>query len=414
MQIIRLENDKNQNENYYNKLLIFDSNSGQLKVYNNELFYLKKSYNLESILKEFNVTTFNYSDNYKLIINNKLKDTYSFPFKIYIDITDKCQLECKHCLTKFLNLGNELSFDTIKSIINECNEHGAFYVKLGGGEPLLHSEIFKIISEFRKIGMMVSISTNGLLMSKQIANFLKSQNVKVSISLEGPKKINDEIRGVGHYDKALNSLKILRDAGCNVFLRITLTRKILNTDYIKEMIDLANEYNVKLKISYCRPAGNAIDNELLIRYEDYQRYYEVLKLINEPKYSELIVMDEGMQFIQEPKLLDILYGNRICGSANRSMHINSQGIISPCVFLGKDFIEENSSYKYGDIYQYWSEQEGTKFREVRNINIPNECVSCARLCKYECLGTRYNVTNDFKESDPNCLKEVLKKCKKIK
>lgn len=414
MQIIRLENDKNNQTNYFNKLLVFDSNTGRLNVYINENFYLNNSLELEDILKQFKVATFNYEDEYKIIINHNIGDTYSFPFKIYVDITDKCQLNCKHCLTKYLNLGNEISLETIKNISKECSKFGAFYVKLGGGEPLLHPQIFEIINEFRKSGMMVSLSTNGLIVSEKIAKFLKEQNVKVSISLEGPKKLNDDIRGVGQYERALRTLKMLKDAECNVLLRITLTRKILNTDYMKEMIDLATKYQVKLKISYCRPAGSAVDNELLIRYEDYNDYYEVLKLINDPKYSELIIMDEGMQFIQDSKLTDMLYANRICGAANRSMHINSQGIISPCVFLGKDFIETNSNYQYGDIYRYWSEEKGTKFRKVRDINIPNECISCDRLCKYECLGTRYNVANSFQENDPNCLREVMKKCKKIK
>jgi len=414
MQIIRLESDRFQKGNNYNKLLIFNSKINNLFAYQTDIFVLIEKYNLDEILKDFNVNNFDFNDEYKIIANNKIKDSYSFPFKIYIDITDKCQLKCKHCLTKYLNLGNELELDRIKKIAKECEERGAFYVKLGGGEPLLHPQIFEIIKMFREIGMQVSLSTNGYLMSQKTAEFLAAHKVKISISIEGPKELNDYIRGEGHYNKALETLKILKNANCNVLLRITLTRKILNIHYIQEMINLALKNNVKLKFSYCRPAGNALDNELLIRHDDYQKYYEVLKLINDPIYKNLIIMDEGMQFYQPFELANMLYGNRICGSANRSMHINSQGIISPCIFLGEDFIEENSNYEYGDIYNYWTENKGTKFRKVRDINIPSECTECSRLCKYECLGTRYNVNHNFENPDPNCLKEVLKKCKTIK
>ena len=45
------------------------------------------------------------------------------------------QIEYDAERTKYLNLGNELSLDTIKSIAKECSEHGAAYVKICGGEP---------------------------------------------------------------------------------------------------------------------------------------------------------------------------------------------------------------------------------------------------------------------------------------
>ena len=80
----------------------------------------------------------------------------------------------------------------------------------------------------------------------------------------------------------------------------------------------------------------------------------------------------------------------------------------------ENFVEENSNYQQGDSYNYWSEKKGSKFKKVRDIEMPSQCSNCDRLCKYECLGTRYEFNKSFNKSDPNCLRKVMTKCKKIK
>ena len=394
----------------YNKLFIFDSSQGKINVYTTSPFELNGDCSFEQIQRIFDVKI---TEPYKFIINKKVKDSYSFPFKIYIDITDKCQLNCKHCLTKNLNLSNELEYEKIKDIIDECDKNGVFFVKLGGGEPLLHPNIFKIIEDLSEKNILVSLSTNGYLINDRTAKFLKKNNVKVSVSLEGPKEINDYIRGKGHYDNAIRALKILKENDCNVVLRVTLTRFMLDKNYIYQMIELAKENDVKLKISYCRPAGNAIDNELLINYEDRKKYFEAIELLNEKQYEDIILLDEGMQLKQDKSLESILYNDRICGAANRSFHINSAAKLSPCVFLGDNYLEKESNYEKGDIERYWSEEKGTKIRNIRNVSIPNKCSNCYRLCKYECMATRLYFNGTFEECDPNCL-GGFEKCLKLR
>ena len=411
MLTIRLESTiDNKDSVFYNKLFLFDSKAGKIKTYITEPFELSRDFDISQIEKRFNV---NLQAPYKFVVNNKVNNGYSFPFKIYIDITDKCQLDCKHCLNKRLNLNNEISYEKINDIIDECDKHGVFFVKLGGGESLLHPNILDIIRDFSKKNILVSLSTNGYLIDEDVAKIFKKYNVKTSISLEGPKKINDYIRGEGHFETAINALKILKENDCNVVLRVTLTRFMLSEKYVYEMIDLAKKNNVKLKISYCRPAGNAIGNELLIKYEDRDKYLEIIKILNDERFKDTIIMDEGMQLKQDPALSKLLYNDRICGAANRSFHINSSSKMSPCVFLGDDYLEENSNYKKGDIGEYWSEKKGTKIRKIRNINIPKLCTECTRLCSYECLATRLYFTNSFEKSDPNCLKGA-EKCLKLK
>lgn len=409
MRIIRLESDAGlANDAVYNKLFVFDSDSAELNVFVNNHFKLSDKYELNDILQGFGVPSF--SEPYRFILNPKVSNAYSFPFKLFVDITDRCLLNCKHCLTKQLNKGNELPLNKILDIIKEGSQRGLFYLKLGGGEPLLHPNIAQIIETASANGIAVSLSTNALNITPSITKLLVQNRVKVSISIEGPQKINDDIRGEGHFRKAIKAVEILKSEGGNVILRTTLTRKLLDAENLNELIKISDTLSVPLKVSYCRPAGNALDHKLLINFDDYRQYYQVLKILNAPKHFGKIILDEGMQFNQPKTIKNLIYDNRICGAANRSLHINSRGKISPCVFLGSDFTENDSSYTYGDIDKYWRAEVGNQFSRVRSIKTPLQCESCSRLCKYECLATRYSTTGSFEAPDPNCLYNVYLKC----
>lgn len=341
----------------------------------------------------------------RVIINPSINGGYSAPFKIYVDITDACQMNCKHCLNNRLNGGNELSFNTLKCIADECEKLGVFYVKLGGGEPLLHPKFMETVEYFRKKGIYVSLSTNGYLIDDILGEFFKTNNIRVTVSVEGNRIIDEMIRGRGHFDVALNALEILKKHRVNTALRVTLTRYMLNREYFDELFDIARHHDVPLKVSYCRPAGLSKENECLITKNDERDYYDIMYYLNERINDYSIQMDEGMMYDQPQELDWLLYQGRMCGAANRSMHINSRAQLSPCVFMGLDYIESNSSYSFGDIEAYWVGEKGYLFKEVRNIPIPHECKACDGKCKFECLATRLHFSGKTSGYDPNCLRK---------
>lgn len=73
------------------------------------------------------------------------------PFGISLYITYQCHLKCGHCFLVQTDLLNkhELSFEKIKSIIDDAYQHNVFLLILSGGEPLLHSGFSEIIEYAR-------------------------------------------------------------------------------------------------------------------------------------------------------------------------------------------------------------------------------------------------------------------------
>ncbi|GKT18598.1 hypothetical protein ADUPG1_004266, partial [Aduncisulcus paluster] len=115
------------------------------------------------------------------------------------NITRKCNFKCKHCYSDAaLKTGaDELSFEEIKSIIDEMKKLNVPVILLSGGEPLMHEHIFEIIDYIRTSGIRVSLSTNGSLITEEAALRLKNLGVSyvgIRVDIKDQIMTNDQAR----------------------------------------------------------------------------------------------------------------------------------------------------------------------------------------------------------------------------
>jgi AdoMet-dependent heme synthase len=103
-----------------------------------------------------------------------------------------------------------------------------------GGEPFLHHDLSRILSSLRMNNFDVSVLTNGTLIKKSEAAMLAGIPVKrVQVSLEGPDRVHDAIRGTGSFQSAVRGISHLLSKDIKVTLNLTLSA--LNVDYLEEM-----------------------------------------------------------------------------------------------------------------------------------------------------------------------------------
>jgi radical SAM protein with 4Fe4S-binding SPASM domain len=177
----------------------------------------------------------------------KKEDTNIFPLDlpIHVDIelTQKCNLKCKHCfITERKYSFSKKTFEVIKKL----SEEGVIIFELIGGEPFLVKEIFPIIKYLKNNRKIVTIATNGTLITDNIAkNLAKNPPHKIFVSLDGPKKINDFIRGKGSFDKTTTGIYNLNKVGIIPSISYCINRLNLNAInvFVKEIEDL----NLKIK-----------------------------------------------------------------------------------------------------------------------------------------------------------------------
>ncbi|MBU3922862.1 SPASM domain-containing protein, partial [Patescibacteria group bacterium] len=109
-------------------------------------------------------------------------------------------------------------------------------VILYGGEPLLNKEAFCLAIKHMHIlkkkkllpeDLEISVITNGTLIDRNIASFMKDYNVLVGISVDGMPKVNDEYRcfpgGNGSFKKTRTGCETLKSVGVEFSLSITIT-----------------------------------------------------------------------------------------------------------------------------------------------------------------------------------------------
>ena len=143
------------------------------------------------------------------------------PWDIGLRITWRCNLRCRMCDIWNVRGKEEMETDEILRIADEMKDWGVEYFVLTGGEPLLRDDIFQIIEYATRKGIHVCMTTNGVLITREMADRLVDAGLhSVDVSIDGLEAVTDAIRGrPGSFRKADEALDHLsRHRGLEVWV----------------------------------------------------------------------------------------------------------------------------------------------------------------------------------------------------
>lgn len=160
---------------------------------------------------------------------------------LLLETTEECNLRCRYCVysgkfdNKRVHGKEKMSGSTARSAIDFFYRWVIEYKNLRtlpyalvlgfyGGEPLLNFDLvqnavdyFNFVYEKNILSMGLkhsitgfSITTNGLLLNKDIIEFLVKYDFRLTLSIDGPKKIQDRNKGKGNYDTIIKILEGIR------------------------------------------------------------------------------------------------------------------------------------------------------------------------------------------------------------
>jgi len=137
---------------------------------------------------------------------------------IFIYITEKCQLNCKHCYLGWrLKRKSEMSFEQIIFHLNMWKELGTERVCFIGGEPTLHPKLREVIKSANNLKYKeVIMDTNGIPSSLDVLSKIDpSELTYIQVSLDGASpKTHDKTRGKGTFQLTLTAIKELCKRHC--------------------------------------------------------------------------------------------------------------------------------------------------------------------------------------------------------
>lgn len=162
------------------------------------------------------------------------------------NITRRCNLKCVHCYAqaKDQSYADELTTSEGKELLDDLAQFGAPVVLFSGGEPTVRKDLPELAAYAVEKGMRAVISTNGTLITKELARTLKEIGLSyVGVSLDGMRAVNDKFRGVdGAFDAALKGIQNCQNVGIKVGLRFTINK--FNRDEIGGIFDLLAEREI--------------------------------------------------------------------------------------------------------------------------------------------------------------------------
>jgi MoaA/NifB/PqqE/SkfB family radical SAM enzyme len=258
---------------------------------------------------------------------------HKIPLKVTHNITYRCNLVCPFCLLKKkLNRPDNSEMKTlqIKRMMKDFKGIGTRFWLFGGGEPLLREDLSELISYAKdKLGFHCSISTNGVLLTERIKKEPSFKRLDlVQISLEGPKEIQNRLRGEGTYDKIILALDILRELRIKTVIMTLVLKDNLN--HLRFLIKLAAQYNANIifQVIDTQPAA-IIESKENFSPSKVAFKQVVQELIKEKERNPFIINSfEYFKMIKD-SWPDIPHKVR-CYAGQFYCEITPEGFVAPC------------------------------------------------------------------------------------
>ncbi len=169
------------------------------------------------------------------------------PFSGTIEITQRCNNRCVHCYNNLpLNDNNvrrrELAYAEHCRILDEIAASGCLWLLFTGGEIFLRKDFLDIYTHAKRHGMLISLFTNGTLITPAIADYLlKWRPFSIEITLYGrTRQTYERVTGVpGSFDRCLNAIRFLMER--DLPLKLKSMALTLNKHEIWEMKQFVEE-----------------------------------------------------------------------------------------------------------------------------------------------------------------------------
>lgn len=337
--------------------------------------------------------------------------------------TKSCNLKCRHCYMDSDNrkYPNELSTLEAKNFIDDLASFNVPVLLFSGGEPLLRPDFFDLASYAVKKNIRPTLSTNGTLISLDIAKKIKDIGIGyVGISLDGLNSVNDNFRGVnGAFQLAMNAIDNCVKVGQRVGLRFTINKhNLYDLDNIFDFIEEKHINRVCFYHLVYSGRGNIIDE---VSPEDSRRAMDIIikrsiDFENRGLDKEILTVDNHCDGVylylkalnsgdietanQIKKFLSINGGNR---SGIAFADVDPFGFVHPDQFSQHITFGNVKDRKFADI---WSDTSNVIMKGLKNRKplLKGRCANCKFLdfCNGNFRTRAEAVTGDFWQSDPAC------------
>jgi Fe-coproporphyrin III synthase len=249
----------------------------------------------------------------------------------------RCNCRCVMCDIWKITEAREISAEDLERHRADIQRLGVEWVVFTGGEPLMHSDLFRLAAMLREIGIRTTILSTGLLLARNAARIMETTD-EVIVSLDGPAEIHDEIRRVpGAFEKLAEGVRAI--AGHPVSARCTVQAR--NAAHLRATVQAARDLGLRSISFLAADLSSTAFNRALVWPEDRQAEIAPELAVLE-REIELLPTD-GFVLESPAKLRRIVdhfrahygLGNYVAPRCNApwvSAVVEANGDVRPCFF----------------------------------------------------------------------------------
>jgi len=301
------------------------------------------------------------------------------------ELTSRCNLKCGMCYVRAeagdrTRADAELSGEVWLDIARQALDAGVVTLLITGGEPLLHRDFQQIFSGVSRMGFVVGINTNAVLINAGWIDFFREYTPhRVNVSLYGASQATYErMCGVPEgYRLAVDGIDRLLNAGIGVSIRTTATAE--NMEDIPEILAFAKSRGIPVQCNPYAfpPMRRETGGDVPADRPDAQRVAELMVTTAERTKAPEVLKKMYERVRRIDPAAEVRFDKQSACSAGRSsMWITWDGRMLPCGLL-----EELSA----DVLNLGVTQSWKEILMCRDkMQFPDECCVCAY--KNACFG----------------------------
>jgi hopanoid biosynthesis associated radical SAM protein HpnH len=298
------------------------------------------------------------------VVKQKLARRKRYPLVLMLEPLFRCNLACAGCgkiQYPAHILKKELTPEQCFRAVDEC---GAPMVSIPGGEPLMHSQIGKIVEGLVARQKYIYLCTNALLLKEKLDLFTPSKYLTFSVHVDGEREHHDfSVCREGGYDQAIEGMKEALRRGFRVTTNTTLFDGA-DPNSVREHFDQMMELGVEgMMLSPGYSYDKAPDQKHFLGRARTRKLFRAI-LSNRKK---------SWQFNQSPLFLEFLMGERHYACTPWGMPtFNIFGWQKPCYLLQDG---------YADTFQEL--MDSTAWEEYGTESGNPKCANCMVHSGYE-------------------------------
>jgi MoaA/NifB/PqqE/SkfB family radical SAM enzyme len=294
-------------------------------------------------------------------MNHKiLKDFPRLPLDGKLDLTYRCNNNCRHCWLWLPNdisvQTDELSMEEITHIVDEARQMGCQSWYLSGGEPMLRPEFPDIFDYITRKSISYTLNTNGTLITPKIAKLLTRPG-KIMVALYGATaEINDHVtRNPGSFDATMRGIAYLKEAGARFIIQIIPMRA--NYHQYEKMVKLSQSLSphyrhgaawLWLSANHCITRNQEIISQRLTPAE----LLKLDKPVPTPEHIRRLASKDNsnnLPLCDKTQPNERLFAS--CINSRRDFHIDPYGQMSFCCFIKDPALRYD--LRQGSFHEAW-------------------------------------------------------------